>query len=825
MASWWKRAAQSLGVSAGSGSWARRVAHHLGATAGQSGEERVARFLGPRASVGSWTRRITDPNVISNLRSAGHALYTTATLTPRYRVDFLQGINLGILTVARSGTAATYWNAAGVLQTAGANTLRMTYHPRGEKLGALLEESRVNRLLYSNDYTNVWWTKSGINAVGNGGVAADGLTWRTVTEDSTNGVHACVGTSVAITAGHTICLILEVKAAARGIVRIRAANSAGTNYAETWFDLARGIFGVPAAGGSGWAVNEQDVVPGRSGAYYIHVRVGTAVDTTAVLSFGPATASGISSYQGDGASGILVAHAELQSGPNINSCFSLIQTSGAAVTRSADRVSHAMSVFPEWTGPKGSVIVHYRNPVIKVASTNVIALGASGDTTKGMVALNGSSNRAGIIKNIRNSSNTSAPTMEARGQVFDDWTTAGCSWQAGSHLLALNGAAAMVPTQSTAIVPPAGGLTTAVMGHQINLGTDTSMLNGCIAWVEYYSEPLSLTQLRDRTAVDLSGRVLAGGGFRNGVNAAGLEYSGTTLPGTHGLDYFNTRQASFNYYATKAVGGLVRVPYKWERAQPALNGALDDTYVGYLEAACDQAAAVGLQVLLDCHNYGRYSISGTLHDIGDGTVNASHLVDFYDKMAARFAGRAGFYGFDLMNEPTSNISFFVYADMIQQCIDVIRTHDIGCWIAVEAQNSSHTLDFSWFGKNLKPVDSSGKLLFSGHLYFDDNQSGVYSGGYAAENAYAYRGYDRLLPLVKYCLARGTPGHIGECGFPSSEQWPVLAFVCQQKMRAAGLAVTWWQAGRAVSQNDKQCLEPADINNPVDHDQWTVITAQ
>lgn len=63
-----------------------------------------------------------------------------------------------ILTVTRSGTNATYINAAGLLTTVGANTLRTG------TAGATIEPAATNVVLWNRDLTNAAWTKTNCTA-------------------------------------------------------------------------------------------------------------------------------------------------------------------------------------------------------------------------------------------------------------------------------------------------------------------------------------------------------------------------------------------------------------------------------------------------------------------------------------------------------------------------------------------------------------------------------------------------------------------------------------------------------------------------------------
>src|SRR5258707_2984476 len=89
-----------------------------------------------------------------------------------------------------------------------------------------------------------------------------------------------------------------------------------------------------------------------------------------------------------------------------------------------------------------------------------------------------------------------------------------------------------------------------------------------------------------------------------GVNLSALE-SGDEVPGIANTDYALPTDAEFDFLRSKNLP-CVRLPFKWERLQPTRSGPLDTTYLGYIQAAVAKAAARGMKVALDCHNYGGY---------------------------------------------------------------------------------------------------------------------------------------------------------------------------------------------------------------------------
>jgi hypothetical protein len=93
------------------------------------------------------------------------------------------------ITLSRS-TNATYFDATGLLQTAGANVARFDHNPTSpfESLGWLIEEQRTNNCLQSRDLSNASWVKANVSGVKDA-VGIDGVvnSASTLTANAANG--------------------------------------------------------------------------------------------------------------------------------------------------------------------------------------------------------------------------------------------------------------------------------------------------------------------------------------------------------------------------------------------------------------------------------------------------------------------------------------------------------------------------------------------------------------------------------------------------------------------------------------------------------------
>lgn len=177
----------------------------------------------------------------------------------RQRVAGVYGAALDGVTFTRS-TTGTYFGATGTMQTAAINAPRFEYDPVSRRpLGLLIEESRGNDILYSDDFRDTAsagsarpWTNSGTVVTPASAVAPDGtLTAQLINSSAEVGVRQ----SNNIT-NQTITASIFVKAGTAAALRFRDDN----NEKSVVFSPATGIIssqsGVIAAScqsvGAGW---------------------------------------------------------------------------------------------------------------------------------------------------------------------------------------------------------------------------------------------------------------------------------------------------------------------------------------------------------------------------------------------------------------------------------------------------------------------------------------------------------------------------------------------------------------------------------------------
>ncbi len=226
---------------------------------------------------------------------------------------------------------------------------------------------------------------------------------------------------------------------------------------------------------------------------------------------------------------------------------------------------------------------------------------------------------------------------------------------------------------------------------------------------------------------------------------------------------------------------MIRLPLRWERLQPVLGGPLDPGNVALLKGDLAWAAAHGANVIIDIHNYGRYSINenGALNSYvldnvygGVTKVSGANLADFWTKMSSEFKGLPAVYAYDLMNEP-HDMGTANWQAISQAVVSAIRANGDGTLIMVESDNWSGA--YSWpmiNGAASWISDPMSSFIYEAHQYFDSDNSGTYAESYDVELSnnpdLATVGVTRLKPFLEWCTNNNVRGYLGEYGIPNTD---------------------------------------------------------
>lgn len=302
--------------------------------------------------------------------------------------------------------------------------------------------------------------------------------------------------------------------------------------------------------------------------------------------------------------------------------------------------------------------------------------------------------------------------------------------------------------------------------------------------------------------------------FLAGVNVAGLEFNPSTLPGTLNRNYVAPEAAEIAYYHARGAK-VLRIPFRWERAQPTLGGDLNSAYIRLLDAAISQAQSLGMSVVLDAHQYGRRRINGQGYIIGESSqVTSSHFSNFWRRMASRYKSRPVIY--NLTNEPHDQDKA-VLVNVQNSAISAIRATGSSQLILVSGSNWSGA--HSWVSSGnaeamMRIRDPANNFAFDVHQYLDSNSSGTSSTCVTGSAR-------RLRAFTEWARTNRKRGFLGEFGGAANSACgtEIRDMVTYMKNnRDVWIGWTWWGGGAWWAESYPFKLRPVSLSNPVDRPQ-------
>ena len=297
-----------------------------------------------------------------------------------------------------------------------------------------------------------------------------------------------------------------------------------------------------------------------------------------------------------------------------------------------------------------------------------------------------------------------------------------------------------------------------------------------------------------------------------GVSLAGPEFGverstfSNAAPGRYGQDYTFPRADTVEYFS-KAGVDLIRLPFRWERIQPKLNGELDKKYLDRIKKVTRTALENNAFVILDLHNYGRYHkqvdgmpcecvIDQSVH--GEVHVSRHHFADLWKRLALEFRGANSVVGYGLMNEP-HDMGSSNWKEISQLAVDVIRKIDRETAIVVSGDEWASAERFAEINGDKPWIrDPANHVVYEAHCYFDQDGSGKYSQSYDAElttdQDLSQRGAERVAPFLNWCRRNRVRGLIGEFGTPDDSRWGKVTLGFLKACQEAQVGVCYWAAG-------------------------------
>ena len=380
-------------------------------------------------------------------------------------IDDISGNNL--ITFTRD-TTGTFIGSNGLLQTAASGVPRFDHNPTtGESLGLLVEEARTNRLQYSEQFDNAYWTKDKAAVASNAATAPDGTLTADLLYTTTSGVaYLYTGLGGISSASYTTTIYLK----SAGFTWAFVFAAQGNHYA--FFNLVNGTVGTQTFG-----ITAASISPVGNGWYRCSV-----TQTATYLSFhvGAADANGSATSTPSGTSGIYIWGVQLEAGAFPTS---YIPTTSATVTRAADVASITGTNFSSWyNSTEGTLFVGARansaatNPALAAFRT---AADSSADYIATLILSSGATrfaSNAGDVNQWLLAASDSATLLKKTAHAWKVNNVGACS----------NGGSVL--TDSSASI--SAGLDRLYLGRVYG---STSQLNGTIARLAFY--PVRLADL------------------------------------------------------------------------------------------------------------------------------------------------------------------------------------------------------------------------------------------------------------------------------------------------------------------------------------------
>lgn len=309
-----------------------------------------------------------------------------------------------------------------------------------------------------------------------------------------------------------------------------------------------------------------------------------------------------------------------------------------------------------------------------------------------------------------------------------------------------------------------------------------------------------------------------------GVNLAGAEFD---------YPFWQTNPSVWDYYNNKGLT-LIRLPVKWSRIQSSLHGAVN---LDELDDCIDLAAARGMKVIIDLHNYAGYASGPNPPRVGSTGLPISAMVDVWERIATHYKDHPAVYAYDLMNEPIVP-DIAVWADALQQTVDAVRRIDTRHFIFIEGLGASNANNWRIGSQNgtLDIKDPVGRLVYSAHSYWDYKESTLPNGlpNRGSDGIYISTdvptpdiGVNHVAPFIEWLKTRPEAyGNIGEYAVPHdhhSADWNTAMGNFLAHLRANNLSATYWAGGANWTHPDPIICEPhPSVNGGGDKPQMAVL---
>jgi hypothetical protein len=275
---------------------------------------------------------------------------------PSLDLDFTQEVLDPRITFSR-GSIGTRVNRNRLIETVSANLPRFDFDPvTGECKGLLIEESRQNIALQSENINTSPWSTSTLTFATNSIVAPDGNTTadKLIENPSFSSFKTTAQSVGTISGTYTVSGFFKAGERYKGYIQLISSGGNGAAF----FNLRTGTI----TGGAG----TNTITPYGNGWYRI-TSTQTFTNATATVYIVVQNDSGTSGYTGDGTSGLYLWGAQVEAGAFPTS---YIPTSASTVTRTADLAQMTGTNFSSWyNSSEGTLYASINNITTRSSAT------------------------------------------------------------------------------------------------------------------------------------------------------------------------------------------------------------------------------------------------------------------------------------------------------------------------------------------------------------------------------------------------------------------------------------------------------------------------
>lgn len=348
-------------------------------------------------------------------------------------------------TFAR-GSAGTYFDADGLLKTAGPNVLRLTHDPAtGKALGYLREEQATNLLPDSENFNA--WNKLRAGIVSAAAMGPDGLMSADLLVPQAVADTHVVFRDVAVSTGLYTGSVFS-RSAGVSAIRLHLAGAAIPAGAFADFNLVTGVVVNDGAAGTARIKRLRD------GRYRCSIVGNATVAGNCRLHIWAWDLVNGLNFLGDGVSGVEIfgAQLEVDAGPT-----SYIKTGSGSAIRLEDNLDYDLPGTPE-----GTVVIEARTPA-KTDGNRVLWSWDDGTSANAIFLYRSST---GFLAAVLVVNGVTVAAFNVAAVAADTDIKVALSWRQGQLAASLNGAAAAV---STSYLDPLPVLSKVRIGTRIGI--------------------------------------------------------------------------------------------------------------------------------------------------------------------------------------------------------------------------------------------------------------------------------------------------------------------------------------------------------------------